>query len=236
MRLSATVIILSHRWRSHPRMVQDAIDSVRTQTAKGFQFLMQFHEEGWHGKVNDIVAAAAGEFVFILPDDDLFDRWAIEEYLSAAPDADIVCADRVHFQDGRKPSTGKVHRLFGPTYEPNAVYKVGLSPKRFVGGSPLPLTCGIRMDWWRQMQGYAPIAHADTEFWLRSVIANARIKYIAKPLVYNREHADQQSRGLSLAQSMQPIYQKHFGVLGVILRDNGQAVMVPPSRRQAVEV
>ena len=228
-----SVVVISHRWRSHPAMVDACLESIRRQTLQGFQLIVQFCEAPWPEKVNDAVEATRGERILLICDDDLLGlRTALEELLNASIDmgAHITYGDKRHFQDGQDPTSGVLHRVHGEQYAPGKAYRTKLPIEQFAKGCALPLTCLITREWWNQLDGYDIIANADTDFWLRTALAGGKLCYLARPVLDYREHPGQLSRTLG-AISMRAYFRKHFAVLGVDLRPDGSAAVVPLDER-----
>ena len=211
-----SVIVLSHRARTHPAMVRACLDSVLAQTYADVQLVLQFDADLWPEKLNRAVAAAEGEFVAILCDDDLLDPRFVAQCMKAAPLADIVYTDRLVFQDGADPQTGIDFRMHGPAQPRDQCYRVRLTPDTFTFGVSLPMTILIRKTLWDELGGYDDMPHADGEFWFRAMLANARMVYVPQALFWYREHAGQFSRQQpAMEAALVAFHTKHFQQFGL---------------------
>lgn len=203
--------MLSHRAEFLP----GAIASVLAQTvpAERRQLLVNHCTEAYHNKFNDVAAAARGEFLVPLCDDDLLDPNFLERCLSVADragGADIIVTDRrVRFDMAVNEITaaresipldaGDVWREFGEEYPPlpdladgtPGYYRIQLNPQVFTAGATLPMTCMIRKRFWDVMQGYDDtVAHMDTEFWSRAAQVGAMVHYVPGAAWEYRKHGD----------------------------------------------
>ena len=211
----ASIVVLSHRWRTHPEMVQQCLDSARSQTYQNLQIVTQFDEALWPTKLNDAVAAAQGEFVAILCDDDMLHPEYTTRCMEAAQFADIVYTDRMVFQDGQHPQEGFDFRMHGESFARGNVYRVRMTPDTFAFGASLPMTMMVRKTLWDELEGYKHMPHADTEFWFRAIMRGARTVYIPEPLFWYREHSHQESRMHdTMALALEAFHRDHFPIFG----------------------
>lgn len=99
-----SIIIPSHR----PSMLHEAMGSVYGQTFRGHQLLVNCAEDWYPEKINELALAARGEFIAILPDDDLLvQTWMAETVAKAREGYDVVCTDyirRIKTQDTYWPA------------------------------------------------------------------------------------------------------------------------------------
>jgi hypothetical protein len=122
---------------------------------------------------------------------------------------------------GSQPLKGERVRQLGPHWRednagPKGYFTTQFPVELFTWGSTLPMTCMIRRSWWEERGGYAHLAHADTEFWLRSAVHKARFVYVPQPLFWYRQHPQQYSREYteSLNHAMAAYHARYFRTFG----------------------
>ena len=221
-----SVIVLSHRWRSHPVLVQQTLDSVRAQTLREMQVCLQFAEHNWPTKLNEMVNASTGDYFVILCDDDLLAPNFLVRCLrgAAVTNADLVYTDRTHFTNDQPPEDGIRFRVHGEDFQGKEGFVMQMDPALQHFGSALPMTFLCKRSWWTRMGGFDPLMpHAETEFWFRSVAGDnaegvkAKTLYIPEVLFHYRVHDEQwtkqrdQSKDFLLA-----FHRKHFATTGVL--------------------
>lgn len=261
-----TIVLLSHRAKFLP----GALESVFAQTEQDFQIIVQHCKRNWMTKFNEAAAIAKGEFIIPLCDDDLLAPTFLADCLSASKAADMVYTDRICFEHvdrrwynpmtwrGTRPTKGhRVRQLDGLRFKaddgrelamteenagPKGYYTTGFPVELFAWGSTLPMTCMIRTSFWKQLGGYADVAHADTEFWLRAAVHKARFAYVPKPVFLYRQHPEQYSRtyAKSLDHAMAAYHARYFRFFGGLwtskqLEDGRWEILfVAPEDREAV--
>jgi hypothetical protein len=243
-----SVIVLSHRWRSHPEMVQACLDSVRAQTLREMQVCVQFAEHNWPTKLNEMVEASVGDYFVILCDDDQLAPAFLTTCLrgAACTDADIVYTDRYVFTNEQHPTEGFHFKIHGEEFQGQDGFMMRMNPELQHFGSSLPMTFLCKRSWWNRMGGFDPeMPHAETEFWYRSVAGlnpeqrAARTLYVPKPLFYYRDHDAMYSRERDQSTDfLRAFHRKHFARTGVMAdqllafgeNDVGALVLNPKER------
>jgi hypothetical protein len=251
-------------------MLPDALGSVFGQTEQDFQLIVQYCQKNWMHKLIEACQVAKGEFIVPLCDDDLLAPTFLEACLRCSTNADMIYTDRRFFQHverqwfkpwtwrGIQPEQGKrIRQLDGFRFNgpdgtplelneanagPKGYYTTGFPVELFAWGSTLPMTCMIRRSWFEGLGGFAEVAHADTEFWLRSVVHKARFAYVPQPLFWYREHAGQYSRTYkeSLDHAMAMYHARYFRIFGGLWTskrlDDGrwEILFVAPEDREKV--
>lgn len=224
-----TVVILSHRKKFLP----GALDSVFAQTEQDVQVIVQYSKRNWMSKLNEAVAAAKGEFIVPLCDDDLLAPTYLAECLQRSKAADMIYTDRRAFEHvervwwkpqtwrGSQPEKGLHLRQLGEHWTeknagPKGYFTTQFPVELFTWGSTLPMTCMIRRSWLEQVGGFAEVAHADTELWLRAAVHKARFVYVPQPLFWYRQHPEQYSRTYaeSLNHAMAAYHARYFRTFG----------------------
>lgn len=222
-------MVLSHREEFLP----GAIASVLSQTLERDrrQLLVTHWSEGYHGKFNEVAAAARGEFLVPLCDDDRLGPEFLASCLAVADratGADIIFTDRRMRLECEDPDATRqqlgltaddVWRELRdydvlPETAPGVpgYYRLRLEPSLFDCGSTLPMTCMIRTSFWRELGGYDDaVPHMDTEFWARAAHASAMVHYIPQPLWEYRKHGN-----ADVLPYLRAYNRKHF-------RQHGQA-------------
>ena len=230
-----TIVLQSHR----PHLLPVAVANVMQQTAlDDVQLLVQHARENWAEKFNQVAAAAVGEYLIPLCDDDLLHPEYVAECRKvldvATPALDCLYTDRTIFQDFPrvwwKPSTwrkckpweGIQVQQFGPAYPienagPKGYYSTPMPPEFFIMGASLPMTCVIRTSVWRELGGYDNIPHADTELYYRMAEAEKVFGYLPKKLFWYRQHPTQQCRVVdTMRPAMEAFHKKHFRRFGIV--------------------
>lgn len=227
------VVVLSHRWRTHPEMVDACMQSVREQTLRPplLQVAMIFHDHAYQDKLNRAIQATDAPFVLVVPDDDLLRGDCTAAMLDASDEADLVYSDRRVFADGEEPEAGTVLRVHGQGVKPNHTYAAGFTVDQFRSGMALHWSFLIRRRLGDDLKWFDPIACSDTDFLFRAVVAGARFRYVAKPLVFAREHAAQDSKAAKPRTLLDPFFRKHFLTLGVVAGKLGRDLVIPEAER-----
>lgn len=214
------MVILSHRLRSKPQMVLEALASALNQTEPDIEIRLAFMEENRPTKLNDAVTGTCGEWVSILCDDDLYAPRFVEKGMhvaAACPDVGVIYTDRRVFRDSEPPDAGYHFRMHGTELSGPQPYRMHITPGSFVFGMSLPMTMLIRRDWWDKLHGHDPLMpHSDTELWYRLSNAGARFAYIPEPLFYYREHVGQMCRQVNtMPDALRVFHRKHFPAFGI---------------------
>lgn len=237
-RPKVSIVVLSHRLRSHPAMVRAALDSAVNQSYGDVEVRLTYHPENWPTKLNDAVAKTRGEWVIILCDDDLLHPDYVKTCLEAGAEyTDCVYTDRRVFRDWENPEDGFHFRMHGKELSGPDAYRIALSPGSFLFGQSLPMTCMIKRDLWDELKGHDPeMPHSDTEMWYRMTMAGARFVYVPQALFYYREHHGQMCRIVNtMPMALRQFHRKHFLAFGVTFGpDRGYEVpgeMLPIERR-----
>ena len=175
-----SVLIPSHR----PAMLHDAMGSVFNQTTKDVQLLVSYADASevpyWPTKINELAAAAIGDYLAILCDDDILSPQYAATMLAAT--------------DGDRH--GVVYSDYAKTHDRTAVLMPAMpwTLESFQNGGCNPL-CGatflVRRDLWRAVGGIDP---AQT-FWDWALAyalfrTGTTAAHVAQPLVVMREHED----------------------------------------------
>ena len=185
-----SVVILSHRWRTQPTMVQEAIASVLGQTEQDVQVIVQFCEENWGSKLNEAVNATRGEYVTILCDDDTIAPTFLEKCGKVIrAGAAIVHTDTLVLEDGQEP---RHYRPYGERFQHRDAYLMELNPLDDLYGNTMSMTFLCTRTLWDAMEGFDPtMPHAECDFWARVVAAGSVCGYIPEPLYHYRQHPTQ---------------------------------------------
>lgn len=240
-------------------MLPDALRSVFSQTEQDFQLIVQYCKKNWMSKLADACVMAKGEFIVPLCDDDLLAPTFLEACLQRSKNADMIYTDRRFFEHverrwfkpwtwrGIQPEKGRLVRQLGEhwteaTAGPKGYFTTQFPVELFTWGSTLPMTCMIRRAWLEKLGGFAQVAHADTEFWLRCAEHKARFNYVPQPLFWYRQHAGQYSREYteSLNHAMQAYHARHFRTFGGLWtgkkvdETRWEMLFVAPEDREAV--
>lgn len=221
-------------------------------------------------KLSEACAIAKGEFIVPLCDDDLLAPTYLEECLKRSANADMIYTDRRFFPhvdrvwyqpwtwrgiqpekaphlkqlDGFrfKAPDGRVLELTAENAGPKGYFTTGFPVELFTWGSTLPMTCMIRRSWFESLGGFAHVAHADTEFWLRCAVHKARFNYVPQPLFWYRIHEGQYSKEYkeSLNDAMRAYHARYFRTFGGIWtgkkvdETRWEILFVAPQDREAV--
>lgn len=226
---SVTIIVLSHRFRSQPDVVDQCLASVRSQQFADLQVIVQYCDRLWPEKLNDAAKVARGEWLIILCDDDALDplycaktvMYAQQAEQALGRPADLVYTDRLIL----RPDGTRFHfRMHGEQLTAGDTGQAGYWVKPPTGsmafGSSLPMTMLIRRSLWDRLGGHDPyMPHSDSEFWYRACMAGATCVYVPQPLFWYREHAHQMSREFqTMIWAAKSFNRKHFHRFGVIPR------------------
>lgn len=177
MSAAVSILIPSHR----PALLHEAMGSVYGQTFRDHQLLVNCSEEWYPDKINALAKAAVGEFVAILPDDDLLVPTFLADTLAKAREGyDVVYSDYYRLTKGKEAEA---------QYWPSEPWTL----KSFQSGGCNPV-CGstfmVRRALWEEIGGIDPgqlfwdwaLAY---ECFRRPNVTAAQIK---KPLVVFRVH------------------------------------------------
>lgn len=163
-------------------MLAECCESVRAQTVQPLEHLVgiDYARVGTTANMNRLAAAAKGNWLAVVADDDLILPHHLEALLQPA-NADIVYSEpRVE---------GEEWGLIGPV-DVRAVADHAPTP---------PATCLIRTALWRKLGGYRGGRFADGipedhDLWVRAAKAGARIAYVPEVTWVYRFHGGNQSR------------------------------------------
>lgn len=177
---SVTVCIPSHR----PHLLKEAMASVFHQTAADVQCLVSAASAYWPDKINSAVRAAAGEYIVILPDDDVLLPTFVERTVAKAREGYEV----VYTDYGRWDGTTAYHW-------PARAWAF----ESFCDPMCNPL-CGmtwlVRREAFLARGGFDPaLTFADWGIAYALFASRARAYHLAEPLVLYRVHEDQSHFG-----------------------------------------
>lgn len=189
-----TVCIPSHR----PALVGEAMGSVIGQTLPGAQCLVSYSKKYWDTKFNELVAAASGEYIVLLCDDDLLHHDFLAKTLPYAEDGvDVIYTDYARVRaDGEflwQAQPWTLESFQNPKCNPLCGW-----------------TALVRKQLWMDLGGADPQQiYQDWDFFYRCLISGARAQYVAEPLVGYREHAQNGSHGTDHEDAMHRLHEKH---------------------------
>ena len=166
------------------RFLNQALESIRSQTFKDFELLSQEDDgRGITRVLNDLAKKAKGEFLARMDTDDIClpNRFKAQvEYLLSHPDVQLVgsCADLID-EKGNKIGVQKMPTSWEEIKE-DAFYRNPLIHPSWM----------MRKSWFEKMNGYNPsfAATQDWELILRTVWKD-RVENIPEPLIKLRIHS-----------------------------------------------
>lgn len=219
-RPKVSINVVSHRLRSDPQMVVNAVLSATNQTDPDVEVRVVFQEENRPTKLNDLVKGSSGHWITVLCDDDLLHPKFVEMGMAVAeeaPDINVIYTDRKVFRSHEKPDDGYHFRMHGPKFCGPDAYRIQHTPGSFVFGQSLPMTIMVRRDLWDRMGGHdSGMPHSDTELWYRMANAGAHFAYLPYPLFYYREHYGQMCRIVNtMPDALRVFHRKHFLAFGI---------------------
>ena len=205
------------------RFLNQALESIRSQTFKDFELLSQEDDgRGITRVLNDLAKKAKGEFLARMDTDDIClpNRFKAQvEYLLSHPDVQLVgsCADLID-EKGNKIGVQKMPTSWEEIKE-DAFYRNPLIHPSWM----------MRKSWFEKMNGYNPsfAATQDWELILRTVWKD-RVENIPEPLIKLRIH----SGSVSFTQNRVQVFNGLKARLSAILRGDVEcykAIYLMPS-------
>lgn len=176
--MTVLVSVLTPTIPSRHRMLRQCALSVEAQTIGGWEHLVELDEagEGCSVVMNRLAAAAQGDWLIPLADDDLLLPGCIEALLEHAADADIVYAPPL--------VTGNEDRWWF-----------------FQAPPAIPSFALIRAELWRDLGGYdeTAIREEDRILWTKALEVGARFVRVGEPCWVYRQHGGNKSFNAGVA-------------------------------------
>jgi len=174
-------------------MLPDALASVWAQTHDDYQIIVNYSEKYWPSKINEAAAAAKGEYLLILCDDDMIAPTYLARTVQFMPHADIVTTELRTFGDSEQ--------VWAP--RPYAFDHLKLTSTPWI-------TSLVRRSLWEELGGYdEALIYQDWDFWYRAFKTGAKCVRIHEPLFLYRLHVSQGTKQVDQAIAREQIYTKH---------------------------
>jgi GT2 family glycosyltransferase len=189
---AVTVVIPSHRHE----LVGGAIDSVRLQSFRDFQLLVNHSELWWPSKINETVLMARGLYVVVLADDDRLGPGFLAKTVALAEQtrADVVYTD--YQNTGRRTN---ITRACEWTLENFRI-------RNCVPG----LTALVRYEVFEALKGFdSRQTFQDWDFWFRAFQAGVEAVHLPEPLVHYHWHERMGSVDIDYDKARALLSEKH---------------------------